>query len=58
MDLATEWFLIYRDKNKFVELAKDLNVKRFKNFQKKKLEQKIPYSRKEKLIDKDTLREQ
>ncbi|MFX0141146.1 MAG: hypothetical protein ACFFDN_46335 [Candidatus Hodarchaeota archaeon] len=35
---------------KFV--PKDLNVKRFKNFQKKKLEQKIPYSRKEKLIDK------
>ena len=35
---------------KFV--PKDLNIKRFKSFQKKKLEQKIPYSRKEKLIDK------
>lgn len=33
-------------------IPKDLNVKRFKNFQRKKLEQKIPYSRKEKLIDK------
>jgi len=33
-------------------IPKDLNVKRFKNFQKKKLEQKIPYSKKEKLIDK------
>ena len=35
---------------KFV--PKDLNVKRFKDFQKKKLEQKIPYSKKEKLTDK------
>jgi len=35
---------------KFV--PKDLNIKRFKNFQKKKLEKKIPYSRKEKLLDK------
>ncbi|MFX0177355.1 MAG: hypothetical protein ACFE85_14140 [Candidatus Hodarchaeota archaeon] len=35
---------------KFV--PKDLNVKRFKSFQKKKIEQKIPYSKKEKLIDK------
>jgi len=35
---------------KFV--PKDLNIKRFKSFQKKKLEQKIPYSRKEKLSDK------
>ena len=35
---------------KFV--PKDLNVKRFKEFQKKKLEQKIPYSKKEKLLDK------
>jgi len=35
---------------KFV--PKDLNIKRFKSFQKKKLEQKIPYSKKEKLIDK------
>ena len=35
---------------KFV--PKDLNIKRFKAFQKKKLEDKIPYSRKEKLIDK------
>ncbi|MHA1671801.1 MAG: hypothetical protein ACTSV5_14685 [Promethearchaeota archaeon] len=34
---------------KFV--PKDLNVKRFKSFTKKKLEQKIPYSKKEKLID-------
>jgi hypothetical protein len=33
-------------------VPKDLNVKRFKTFQKKKLDQKIPYSRKEKLIDK------
>jgi len=33
-------------------IPKDLNIKRFKNFQKKKLEQKIPYSRKEKLLDK------
>jgi len=35
---------------KFV--PKDLNIKRFKSFQKKRLEQKIPYSKKEKLIDK------
>ncbi|MFW9937599.1 MAG: hypothetical protein ACFFD5_08110 [Candidatus Thorarchaeota archaeon] len=35
---------------KFV--PKDLNIKRFKSFQKKKIEQKIPYSKKEKLIDK------
>ncbi len=35
---------------KFV--PKDLNVKRFKNFQKKKLEKKIPYSKREKLRDK------
>jgi hypothetical protein len=35
---------------KFV--PKDLNIKRFKSFSKKKLDQKIPYSRKEKLIDK------
>jgi hypothetical protein len=35
---------------KFV--PKDLNIKRFKSFQKKKIEQKIPYSRREKLIDK------
>jgi len=35
---------------KFV--PKDLNIKRFKTFQKKKIEQKIPYSKKEKLIDK------
>ncbi|MFW9970869.1 MAG: hypothetical protein ACFFDF_11785 [Candidatus Odinarchaeota archaeon] len=34
---------------KFV--PKDLNVKRFKSYQKKKLEEKIPYSKKEKLID-------
>ncbi len=34
---------------KFV--PKDLNVKRFKNYQKKKLDQKIPYSKKEKLLD-------
>lgn len=33
-------------------VPKDLNIKRFKSFQKKKLEQKIPYSRREKLIDK------
>jgi len=33
-------------------VPKDLNIKRFKSFQKKKLEQKIPYSKKEKLIDK------
>ncbi len=32
-------------------VPKDLNIKRFKSFQKKKLEQKIPYSKKEKLID-------
>jgi hypothetical protein len=35
---------------KFV--PKDLNIKRFKSFQKKKLEIKIPYSKKEKLLDK------
>ncbi|MFX1326260.1 MAG: hypothetical protein ACFE8N_15020, partial [Promethearchaeota archaeon] len=34
---------------KFV--PKDLNIKRFKTYQKKKLEEKIPYSKKEKLID-------
>lgn len=34
---------------KFV--PKDLNIKRFKSYQKKKLEDKIPYSKKEKLID-------
>jgi hypothetical protein len=33
-------------------VPKDLNIKRFKNFQKKKLEKKIPYSKKEKLLDK------
>ncbi|TFG29364.1 MAG: hypothetical protein EU532_03240 [Promethearchaeota archaeon] len=33
-------------------IPKDLNIKRFKSFQKKKLEQKIPYSKKEKLLDK------
>ncbi len=33
-------------------IPKDLNVKRFKNFQRKKLEKKIPYSKKEKLLDK------
>ena len=35
---------------KFV--PKDLNIKRFKSYQKKKLEQKIPYSKRERLIDK------
>ncbi len=35
---------------KFV--PKDLNIKRFKSYQKKKLEEKIPYSKKEKLLDK------
>lgn len=35
---------------KFV--PKDLNIKRFKSYQKKKLDEKIPYSKKEKLIDK------
>ena len=35
---------------KFV--PKDLNIKRFKSFQKKKLEQKIPYSKRERLMDK------
>ncbi|UCD02369.1 MAG: hypothetical protein JSV23_04990 [Promethearchaeota archaeon] len=35
---------------KFV--PKDLNIKRFKLYQKKKLEEKIPYSKKERLIDK------
>jgi len=34
---------------KFV--PKDLNIKRFKSYQRKKLEEKIPYSKKEKLID-------
>jgi hypothetical protein len=34
---------------KFV--PKDLNIKRFKTFNQKKLEKKIPYSKKEKLID-------
>jgi len=34
---------------KFV--PKDLNVKRFKSYQRKKLDEKIPYSKKEKLID-------
>ncbi|MFX1478781.1 MAG: hypothetical protein ACFFCI_11685 [Promethearchaeota archaeon] len=34
---------------KFV--PKDLNIKRFKGYQRKKLEEKIPYSKKEKLID-------
>jgi len=32
-------------------IPKDLNIKRFKNFQRKKLEKKIPYSKKEKLLD-------
>ena len=35
---------------KFV--PKDLNIKRFKSFQKKKIDQKIPYSKRERLIDK------
>ncbi|MFX1313686.1 MAG: hypothetical protein ACFFHD_13910 [Promethearchaeota archaeon] len=35
---------------KFV--PRDVNIKRFKTYQKKKLEEKIPYSKKEKLIDK------
>lgn len=35
---------------KFV--PKDLNIKRFKSYQRKKLEDKIPYSKKERLIDK------
>ena len=35
---------------KFV--PKDLNIKRFKTYQKRKLEQKIPYSKRERLIDK------
>lgn len=35
---------------KFV--PKDLNIKRFKKFQHKKLEKKIPYSKREKLLDK------
>ncbi|MFX1462102.1 MAG: hypothetical protein ACFFBF_03540 [Promethearchaeota archaeon] len=35
---------------KFV--PKDLNVKRFKSYQHKKLDEKIPYSKKEKLMDK------
>jgi len=34
---------------KFV--PKDLNIKRFKSYQRKKLDEKIPYSKKEKLID-------
>ncbi|MFX0083747.1 MAG: hypothetical protein ACFE94_18505 [Candidatus Hodarchaeota archaeon] len=34
---------------KFV--PKDLNIKRFKAYQRKKLEEKIPYSKKEKLMD-------
>jgi len=34
---------------KFV--PKDLNIKRFRAYQRKKLEEKIPYSKKEKLID-------
>jgi hypothetical protein len=34
---------------KFV--PRDLNIKRFKSYQRKKLEEKIPYSKKEKLID-------
>jgi hypothetical protein len=33
-------------------VPKDLNEKRFKNFKKKKLEKKIPYSKREKLLDK------
>jgi hypothetical protein len=33
-------------------VPKDLNIKRFKSFQKKKIEQKIPYSKRERLIDK------
>jgi len=33
-------------------IPKDLNIKRFKNFQRKKLEKKIPYSKKEKLRNK------
>ena len=33
-------------------VPKDVNIKRFKSFQSKKLEQKIPYSKREKLIDK------
>jgi hypothetical protein len=33
-------------------VPKDLNIKRFKSFQRKKLEKKIPYSKKEKLLDK------
>lgn len=32
-------------------MPKDLNIKRFKTYQRKKLEEKIPYSKKEKLID-------
>lgn len=35
---------------KFV--PKDLNIKRFRSFQRKKLDQKIPYSKREKLADK------
>jgi len=35
---------------KFV--PKDLNIKRFKSYQRKKLDERIPYSKKEKLIDK------
>jgi hypothetical protein len=37
---------------KFV--PKDLNIKRFKAYQRKKLEEKIPYSKKEKLMDQKT----
>jgi hypothetical protein len=33
-------------------VPKDLNIKRFKSFQRKKLEQKIPYSKREQLADK------
>ncbi|UCC19834.1 MAG: hypothetical protein JSV62_00725 [Promethearchaeota archaeon] len=33
-------------------VPKDLNIKRFKSYQKKKIEDKIPYSKKEKLMDK------
>jgi len=33
-------------------VPRDVNIKRFKTYQKKKLDEKIPYSKKEKLIDK------
>ncbi len=33
-------------------IPRDLDVKRFKSFQKKKLEKKIPYSKRERLLDK------